>query len=77
MKKIKVTTIKNEKYKSGSITAQLATAEIVSSLGTSTVHELVLTIVPDNERQKFFYMVIEDPKEFLRTIEETIKPLPF
>ena len=77
MKKIKVTTIKNEKYKSGSIAAQLATAEIVSNLGTRTVHELVLTIVPDNDKPKHFYMVIEDPKEFLRTIEETIKPLPF
>ena len=76
MKKIRVTTIKNEKYNTGSIIAQMATADIVSSLGTRTVHELVLTIVPDNDKPKHFYMVIEDPQEFLRMLQDTIKSLP-
>lgn len=57
--------------------AQMSTASIVSSLGTRTVDELVLTIVPDNDKQKYFYMVIDNPKEFLRIISETIDPIPF
>ena len=55
----------------------MSTATIVSGLGTRTVDELVLTIVPDNDKEKFFYMVCEDPKEFLRIISETINPKTF
>jgi len=77
MKTINVTTIKNEKTITGSITAQMSTATIVSGLGTRTVDELVLTIVPDNDKEKYFYMVCEDPKEFLRIISETINPTTF
>jgi len=77
MKEINVTTIKKDKTRTGSIIAQMSTASIVSSLGTRTVDELVLTIVPDNDKQKYFHMVIENPKEFLRIISETINPTPF
>ena len=77
MKEINVTTIKKDKIRTGSIIAQMSTASIVSSLGTRTVDELVLTIVPDNDKEKYFYMVCEDPKEFLRIISETINPTPF
>ena len=77
MKEINVTTIKKDKTRTGSIIAQMSTASIVSSLGTRTVDELVLTIVPDNDKQKYFYMVIEGPKEFLRIISEAIDPIPF